>query len=972
MRKPRVRSAAALLGVLLSPITLAAPPQGQAELTEWWTAAGQIWLGETAYTIGSTPLTFEDGLCRTTLTSGALIPVYSGQAPVSERMIGLVWLGEGELAMRLESRGDVWRLANHLATSADVDEAELRPLLEGAPYTTPIDRGLLLSADPAVLRLLEGLQPMGAGTVYGSDGTADEVYVVTETRGGGRVRMVGVNLLTDRLHALELSGLDPQVMLRQDRLLREELGMEGQKLRALADFRTATPLRVASIEGNVAGRDGFDRWLTCYRDGMDAASTGYTAQAFAHGIDQDQRRHFMRLSGTPAPAAGTPERPALAPVSAESQAVFEPVRRGLERELTVESTLTLRATGGAVQHLTMRMPTGPSILGTWELAELTLADGTPLPWVGLSAGLSGGAAAGRAGDPQSPAAEGTIDRATTANLASGGTGIGMSGNAVASGGDASRSASANELGQSGEGTALAEQLAFNQTAYRYEILSILPAPIAAGEEVSVRLRWTARDRFARYSVTEVMQPDGEDMPATPRSLYRPLGHTTGPHPILPEILPSTPDVWRYTTTLGTPQPLLVSSTPVASGETVRSTLDESASIQWLTAEGQARQATVAVGRWETRTDAGTDTLPAIQTHLLARTQHQPGHDQLPAELRRIVVFMQQLLPPLPSDELELYQMMRSTLLDALVGSATDSYAGLIELQTVISPTVTAAGLLRDQQPSFTRYQLARQVAAQYWGQTIQPASARDQWLVDGLAGAYASLYLRAAEGPEVYAAHLDALRRRLEDPRELSAGRGSNTPWKKAGAQRPLSLTEPLLSDVPAGIRADYATYVLVELLRAQVGDDVFFSVVRRLAERGLEGTPLQTEDVQLELELASGQDLADFFDYWVHGARLPALTLDWTATADGRVQGCVTADAPFGRFAVPVRITSPAVDHDLVAEIVVTDGVGLFEAEGWPGAVDVALDPTHHIPAVARRTQKARSLDCMAGLSDAADDRTP
>ena len=32
--------------------------------------------------------------------------------------------------------------------------------MEGSPYTTSIDRGIILSADPAVLSLLEGLLPI--------------------------------------------------------------------------------------------------------------------------------------------------------------------------------------------------------------------------------------------------------------------------------------------------------------------------------------------------------------------------------------------------------------------------------------------------------------------------------------------------------------------------------------------------------------------------------------------------------------------------------------------------------------------------------------------------------------------------------------------------------------------------------------------------------------------------------------------
>ena len=76
-----------------------AAPFNPDALQEWWQAAGQLRLGDTAYRV-TEPLQFKDGVCDVSLTKGMIVPVYTGIAPVSERVVGVVFTGEGELAVR--------------------------------------------------------------------------------------------------------------------------------------------------------------------------------------------------------------------------------------------------------------------------------------------------------------------------------------------------------------------------------------------------------------------------------------------------------------------------------------------------------------------------------------------------------------------------------------------------------------------------------------------------------------------------------------------------------------------------------------------------------------------------------------------------------------------------------------------------------------------------------------------------------
>ena len=225
---------------------IASPPTTQARLNEWWSAAGDMSLGENGYVIGEEGIRFHDGVCTFDLNEGILLPVFSGEAPVSERMIGMVFIGEGEIEMEFPTRSDAWMFANHMATNANADDEDLLAIVEeGAPFRTSIDRGMLLSSDPQTLKLIYNLEPIGEGVRYteGTDGI-DMVYVVNDRRGNLRAKVVGVNVLANRTRELDKAGLDVSAVIRQDRFLHEQLGFPGDQLRMIGDFRTQTPFRV--------------------------------------------------------------------------------------------------------------------------------------------------------------------------------------------------------------------------------------------------------------------------------------------------------------------------------------------------------------------------------------------------------------------------------------------------------------------------------------------------------------------------------------------------------------------------------------------------------------------------------------------------------------------------------------------------------------------------------------------------------
>ena len=94
-------------------------------LSQWWQAAGRLRLGDTVYRIDpEKELEFRDGVCSAELKSGFLVPVITGEAPVSEKIVGYVFSGEGNLNVRFPERGDAWAFANHMVRRAGRGKSE--------------------------------------------------------------------------------------------------------------------------------------------------------------------------------------------------------------------------------------------------------------------------------------------------------------------------------------------------------------------------------------------------------------------------------------------------------------------------------------------------------------------------------------------------------------------------------------------------------------------------------------------------------------------------------------------------------------------------------------------------------------------------------------------------------------------------------------------------------------------------------
>ena len=329
--------------------------------------------------------------------------------------------------------------------------------------------------------------------------------------------------------------------------------------------------------------------------------------------------------------------------------------------------------------------------------------------------------------------------------------------------------------------------------------------------------------------------------------------------------------------------------------------------------------------------------------------------QFPAEVRRVISFMERFLPSYPAREVELVQDRAMTILQSRYMNRIEPLPGLIKLQSFSVTGIGRTGDTREENPHLAQEQIASQLAAQYWGQLLSPNSARDRWMSFAIPDAYANFYLRGVYGVEDYNKKMEALKKRIEKPRTLLDS------WKAAEAKkRPFSQSGSTpYSDVPKRARQDYGFYVFAEMLRLRIGNQAFFKALDTVAEQ-TRNKRVTTESVQGMLERVSKQDLSNFFDFWIHGGLIPRLTVytRLDKTEDGvDLFGCIESDLPFGIFDVPVRIKEKKGSTDAIINMV--HGYGSFTVPNVDSKVDVEIDPLGLLLSFARlhkRVNKATS----------------
>ena len=224
--------------------------------------------------------------------------------------------------------------------------------------------------------------------------------------------------------------------------------------------------------------------------------------------------------------------------------------------------------------------------------------------------------------------------------------------------------------------------------------------------------------------------------------------------------------------------------------------------------------------------------------------------------------------------------------------------------------------------------VANQVARQWFGTVVSPASRNHMWLQNGPARYAELMYIESASGPgaletEVRDTYIEALT--LDNVPVIQSAR-----------------LEDYSPEFWASTAAKGAA--VLHMLRYVVGDDKFAATLKQFVTKNA-WKSATTADFRLAAEAASGQKLDYFFLQWIESSGAPELKLEYTTfrtTKGFRVMGKVAQDLDLFRMPVEMRIETEGNPEEKRVEVAGTSSEFVVETFGKPRRV--VLDPNNRL----------------------------
>jgi len=248
---------------------------------------------------------------------------------------------------------------------------------------------------------------------------------------------------------------------------------------------------------------------------------------------------------------------------------------------------------------------------------------------------------------------------------------------------------------------------------------------------------------------------------------------------------------------------------------------------------------------------------------------------------------------------------------------------------VNNPLPTTPFVWRNDPATFTDFPefiLAHEIAHQWWGQAVGWKNYHEQWISEGFAQYFATLYAREKRGDSVYRAALRNLRRwsmEHSDQGPISLG------YRLGHVKNEGRVFRALVYNKGAAV---------LHMLRRLIGDEAFLKGLRAVyAEHRYKKAG--TDDLRRSMEAASGRSLERYFDRWVLDAELPRVRLTTTIKADAVEIGYEQLGEVFD---LPVTITLQYADgtnEDAVVMLTEASGTAVVPARGPVRGVDVNRD---------------------------------
>ncbi len=328
---------------------------------------------------------------------------------------------------------------------------------------------------------------------------------------------------------------------------------------------------------------------------------------------------------------------------------------------------------------------------------------------------------------------------------------------------------------------------------------------------------------------------------------------------------------------------------VATGKQVASTLQDGRRISRFVTEKPIAHAGFNMGRFETGESSAGNVI--IQAHAaknveqrLEEKEAQGGRHPRPArEVQQIaaqaastVQFLSGELDPFPYSHLDVTQ---------LPAMLSQSWPGLIYLSSMafLDQDERRAAGVHDPYTELllSRLMLSHETAHQWWGDAVDWASYRDEWIIEALAN-YCALVMLEKDDPQAMKIALDYYKDQLlkETPNGIVGNAGPVTLGARLTSSRFPQAYERVLYG-----RGTWLIHMLRTMLRHAGGEEndaLFFAALKGLLARS-PSHKISTRDLQrafedvlpASLSYEGKKSLDWFFDSWVNDVAIPQFSLE-------------------------------------------------------------------------------------------------